>query len=66
MATMTLQDGVEIIRTIHHYKGKHIRAVLEGLEERGVCDPSVRKLVLDNFNEYARTILTRLGHTLEV
>ena len=65
MANPSVEDLVTIIRVVHHFKGKHIKQLLTELESLGALTPEVRKAVLDNFNEYARSVLLRLGNSID-
>jgi len=62
---VNVTDVMAVVRIVEHYKGKHLKALLIGLEDAGVMTPAVRKLVLDEFNSFSRSVLRRMGYTVE-
>lgn len=51
-------------REIINLKGKHIKNTLSRLERNGVISPLLRKVILDEFNDFARELLRYLGYTV--
>lgn len=43
-------------------RGKHIKQVLQRLEQLGKIDKETRKIILDEFNDYYRAIMKELGY----
>jgi hypothetical protein len=67
MSHVSVRDVVTVVRSIEHYKGKHIKELLSALEERkgGPVDAQERKLILDHFNGLTRAIYAKLGYSVE-
>lgn len=49
-------------RVVDHLKGKYVKRQLVYLETNGSLTPSVRKVVLDTFNDFARELKKELGY----
>lgn len=62
---LEVADIVESIRMIEHHKGKYIKVVLSYLEQRGLVDKEIRKIILDAFNNYSRAVQRDLGYQIE-
>lgn len=45
-------------KLLENARGKWIKSVLSDLEKIGSGDRYIRKIILDNFNEYAREVVT--------
>lgn len=63
---LPIDDIVETVRLVEHHKGKYIKIVLTALEQRGKLDTETRKLILDAFNNFSRSVQQELGYTVEV
>ncbi len=55
----------EVVRYMQHLKGKYVKQTLTALEKSGKLDSETRKAVLDNFNEFSRSIYKSFGYTVE-
>jgi len=64
-SNLDLSDLVSLIKEIDHQKGKYVKAVLTGLENKDVLDKDTRKVVLDGFNNFNRAVQRILGYTIE-
>ena len=42
-------------------KGKYIKSILDRLERLGVLTPFIRKIILDELNDFSRETLRYLG-----
>lgn len=49
-------------RVVDHLKGKYVKRQLVYLENNGLLTLSVRKVVLDTFNDFARELKKELGY----
>lgn len=66
---LTIDDIVAVAQQIHHQKGKYIKSTLsslESLQNNERLNHETRKIVLDNFNDFARSILEALGYRVEL
>lgn len=63
---LPIDDIVQTVRLIEHHKGKFIKHVLSELERQGKLDKDTRKLVLDGFNNFSRSIQQELGYVVEI
>jgi hypothetical protein len=52
-----IQDQIMSPQMIHHLKGKYVKRLLSRLEELHRLDPDVRKVILDEFNDFVRELL---------
>ena len=55
-------DNTVSERVIDHLKGKYVKRQLVYLENNGLLTVSVRKVVLDTFNDFARELKKELGY----
>lgn len=62
---MEISNVVGVVNMLSDLKGKHVKALLTQLERIGPLDPRVRKIVLDNFNNYVREAQRQLGYDVE-
>lgn len=62
---LNVTDVIEAVRRIEAHKGKYVKSTLASLERTGTLDPKVRKIILDNFNDFARALCRDVGYTVE-
>ena len=65
MSQITTDDLLMFVRIVEQQKGKYIKATLTALEKSGVIDKEQRKVILDNFNNFARSICRVCGYVVE-
>lgn len=65
MKHLDVTDLVQIVEFVQNQKGKHVKQALLSIERDRPLDPALRKIILDNFNNYARAICKGFGYTVE-
>ncbi len=65
MKTLDVTDIVQIVQFVQNQKGKYAKQTLMSIETDRKLDPALRKIVLDNFNSYARAICKGFGYNIE-
>ena len=69
MDNLRVDDVVALAKHVHHQKGKYIKSTLSRLEaqqDNVALDHEVRKIILDNFNDFARAVLESVGYRVEL
>jgi len=52
-------------KQVDNLTGKHIKQILQRLENNAIINPTVRKIILDELNDFRRELLLELGYTEE-
>jgi hypothetical protein len=64
MSQVEVQDMMRLVHTVNHFKGKYIKQILTMLEQQGELKPETRKIILDGFNGFSRSVLAQMGYEL--
>lgn len=64
MTQVEVLDMMRMVHTMNHFRGKYIKHVLSELEKAGKLDPESRKIILDGFNGFSRSVLAQMGYEL--
>lgn len=52
----------DIPEIIQNMTGKHIKQTLQRLEDLGILNQTIRKVILDEMNDFNRDLLKELGY----
>lgn len=63
---MQLDEVIAVVSRIEQQKNRRLKALLTALElKHGKLSPETRKLILDAFNDYTRTVFQMIGYNVE-